>query len=72
MGQNSANRIYAVIVILTAYLLVHNRSEALALIKQYNLFKRGVEELHCIEVCYGGVVYIRSGKCDDPHGHLCS
>ena len=31
-------------------LLVHNRSEALALIKQYNLFKRGVEELHCLEV----------------------
>lgn len=32
------------------------RSEALALIKQYNLFKRGVEELHCLEV-NGRVVF---------------
>ena len=39
-----------------SYVVVYNRSEALALIRQYNLFKKGVEELHCIEVHYSNVV----------------
>ena len=42
-----------------SYILVYNRSEALALIKQYNLFKRGVEELHCIEVRCNVVIFMK-------------
>ena len=44
---------------ITDSLFAHCRSEALALIKQYNLFKRGVEELHCLEVCYGYTQHAR-------------